>query len=112
MTVIEEYIAAQDEAVRPRLTAVYKTIREAIPDAEERISWGMPTFRKGRDLIHFAPAKKHVGIYPGPEALAAFADRLTEYETSKGALRLPNDRELPLALVAEIARWCREKNGK
>ena len=112
MTVIEEYISAQREEIRPRLTAVYETIREAIPDAEERISWGMPTFWKGRNLIHFAPAKRHIGIYPGAEAMAFFADRLTEYETSKGTLRLPDDRELPLALVAEIARRCREINGK
>ena len=112
MTVIEEYISVQREEIRPRLTAVYEAIREAIPDAEERISWGMPTFWKGRNLIHFAPAKRHIGIYPGAEAMAFFADRLTEYETSKGTLRLPDDRELPLALVAEIARRCRKINGK
>ncbi len=105
---IEEYISAQDEAIRPRLRLVCKTIREAIPEAEERISWGMPTFWKGWNIIHFAAAKKHIGIYPGSEAVEAFAPRLSEYQTSKGAIRLPNDRELPTGLIAELACWCYE----
>lgn len=108
---IEEYISAQDEAIRPRLQEVYKTIREAIPEAEERISWGMPTFWKGRNVIHFAAAKKHIGIYPGAEAVEAFAPRLADYQTSKGTIRLPNDKELPKGLIAEIACWCCEAYG-
>lgn len=109
---IREYISGQDEAVRSRLTAVYDAVRTAIPDAEERLSWGMPTFWKGRNIIHFAPAKKHIGLYPGPEAVEAFADRLKDYQTSKGAIRLPNDAELPLELISEIARWSFENNRK
>ena len=72
----------------------------------------MPTFWKGRNIIHFAPAKKHIGLYPGAEAVAFFAPLLTGYKTSKGAIQLPNDRELPLELIAEIARWCWETNRK
>ncbi len=102
---IQEYIDGQDEAIRPRLTDIYRTIRTAIPEAEERISWGMPTFWKGRNIIHFAAAKRHIGIYPGPEAIEHFSDRLREYKTSKGAIQLPNAHRLPLDLIAEIARW-------
>lgn len=105
---IEEYISDQDETIRPRLLTVCHIIREAIPNAEERISWGMPTFWKGRNIIHFAAAKKHIGIYPGAEAVEAFALRLTEYKTSKGAIQLPNNKELPTGLISEIARWCYE----
>ena len=107
---IRDYIDSQDGSIRPRLNAVYDTIRSAIPEAEERLSWGMPTFWKGHNIIHFAPAKKHIGLYPGAEAVAFFALRLTAYKTSKGAIQLPNDRELPLDLIAEIARWCWETN--
>ncbi len=103
---IEEYISNQDEAIRPRLQTICNAIREAIPEAEERISWGMPTFWKGRNIIHFAAAKKHIGIYPGAEAVEEFAPYLTEYKTSKGAIQLPNDKELPIGLIAEIACWC------
>ena len=109
---IQEYIDSQEVNVRERLNAIYEAIRSAIPDAEERISWGMPTFWKGRNIIHFAPAKKHIGLYPGPEAVEAFREQLKDYKTSKGAIQLPNNKELPLSLVAEIARWSYEKNRK
>ena len=107
---IQEYISKQDEAIQQRLLDVYRTIREAIPNASERISWGMPTFWKGRNIIHFAPAKHHIGIYPGPEAIEEFADRLKDYRTSKGAIQFPNTKPLPLDLIAEIARWSYHNN--
>ena len=109
---IEEYIEEQEEVLKPRLRQVYKTIREELPDAEERISWGMPTFRKGINLIHFAAAKKHIGLYPGSEAILAFESELNAYKTSKGAIQFPHDRELPLELIRRIARWCYERNAK
>ena len=109
---IEAYIEEQDEAVRPRLQAVYEAIHAAIPDAEERISWGMPTFWKGRNIIHFAAARNHIGLYPGPEAIEAFRERLAGLRTSKGAIQFPHNKELPLDLIAEIARWSYEQNRK
>ena len=111
MTILD-YISEQDAAIRPRLTAIYDTIRTAIPEAEERLSWGMPTFWKGRNIIHFASAKRHIGLYPGPEAVEAFLPRLQGFKTSKGAIQLPNREDLPLELIAEIARWSYEKNKK
>ena len=110
MNPIKKYIAEQDETVRPRLEDVYKVISDAMPNAEERISWGMPTFWKGRNIIHFAAAKKHIGLYPGPEAIEFFADRLQDYKTSKGAIQMPDNKELPLDLIKDIARWCYERN--
>ena len=109
---IDQYIDAQDEAVKDRLRAVCEAIRAAIPEAQERMSWSMPTFWKGRNLIHFAASKKHIGLYPGDEAVAAFADRLTAFDTSKGTIRLPHDKPLPLDLIADIARWCMAKHAK
>ncbi len=109
---IDEYIAQQAEFVQPRLQAIRETIRSAIPDAQEKISWSMPTFWKGKNLIHFAAFKKHIGLYPGGEATEAFADRLTGYDTSKGAIRLPHDKELPLELIRNIAVWCYERYAK
>lgn len=103
---IDEYIAAQEETIRPRLERLCSVIHEAIPDADEKISWAMPTFRKGKNLISFAAFRKHIGLYPGDEAAAAFADRLTGFEVSKGTIRLPHDQDLPEELIAEIARWC------
>ena len=111
-TVIQKYIKEQDASIQPKLIEIYETIKSAIPDAEERISWGMPTFWRGRNIIHFAPAKRHIGIYPGPDAIESFADQLTEYKTSKGAIQLPHNKELPLELIAEIAKWSFENNKR
>lgn len=109
---IDEYIAAQDESVRPRLQRLRTIIHEAVPDATERISWSMPTFWKGTNLIHFAAFKKHIGIYPGDEAVAAFAGKLTGLDVSKGAIRLYHDQDLPETLIREIAQWCYESHAK
>ncbi len=112
MTTIPDYIQMQDEKVRPLLQEVYACIRTAISEAEERISWSMPTFWKGRNLIHFAAASKHIGLYPGPDAIVAFAERLKGYKTSKGTVQIPLDRPLPLGLIADLARWSYEHNRK
>ena len=109
---IDDYIAAQDLAIREPLNAIRRTISAAIPEAEERISWGMPTFWKGRNIIHFAAGKHHIGLYPGAEAVEAFLPKLSGYKTSKGAIQLPNNRDLPLKLVGEIALWSYVKNKK
>ena len=109
---IEEYIREQPEEVQPILRQLQETIHAAIPEAKEKISWSMPTFWKGRNLIQFAASQKHIGLYPGPEAVAAFADRLASFPTSKGTIRLPLGRPMPLDLIADIARWREENNGK
>lgn len=105
---IEEYIKRQPEQAQIYLQQINKAIRSAIPDAKEKISWSMPTYWKKRNLIQFAAFKKHIGLYPGPEAVEAFADRLCEYKTSKGAIQFPYEKPLPLELIAEIAKWCEE----
>jgi uncharacterized protein YdhG (YjbR/CyaY superfamily) len=107
---IDDYIFAQAEAVQPLLQSVLKTLRKTLPTATEKISWQMPTFWQGRNLIHFAAQKNHLGIYPGAEAMERFAPRLAQYKTSKGAVQFPYQTfgGEQLALVAEIAAWCGE----
>ena len=112
MSPIEEYIAAQDEAIQPRLNTIRETIRAVIPDATEKISYQMPTYWKGRNIIHFAAFKNHIGLYPGGEAPVVFADRLKDYKTSKGTIQFPMDKELPLELIAEITSWCYGRYAK
>lgn len=109
---IDEYIAFQREEIRPVLESLRAAIRAAIPEAEEKISWSMPTYWKGRNLIQFAAFKHHIGLYPGPEAVEAFAPQLEGYESSKGTIRLSLERPLPLDIVAEIACWCLRRYGR
>jgi uncharacterized protein YdhG (YjbR/CyaY superfamily) len=103
---IDAYIAAQAEDVRSLLSQVRDTLRAALPEAEERISWSMPTYWRKHNIIHFAAFKKHIGLYPGDKAVEHFRERLTEYKTSKGAVQFPYNKPLPLPLIAEIAKWC------
>jgi len=109
---VDAYIAAQDETVQPKLKELRAIIRAAIPDAQEKISWSMPTFWKGQNLIHFAASKKHIGLYPGGEATTVFAEELTDFSVSKGTIRLPYDKELPASLIGKIARWCYQEYAK
>jgi uncharacterized protein YdhG (YjbR/CyaY superfamily) len=103
---IDAYIQEQPEHVQTVLNQVRDAIKVALPDAEERISWRMPTYWQGHNIIHFAAFKKHIGLYPGPEAIEEFAGRLKEYKTSKGAIQFPYEMPIPLDLIADIARWC------
>ena len=102
---IDEYIAGQPAEIQPVLQKIRQTIREAAPDAKEKISWRMPTFWQGENLIHFAVFKKHIGIYPGGEASAVFADRLTGFKTSKGAIQFPLGKPVDYKLIEDITRW-------
>ena len=107
---VEAYILAQDEGIRDQLQNVREAIRDELPNATEKISWSMPTYWQGHNIIHFAAAKKHIGLYPGPEAVEQFADKLEEAgcKYSKGSIQIPYSDELPLDLISAIAAWCRE----
>ena len=102
---VEAYIELQSSAVQPLLREIRETIRVAAPGATEKMSWQMPTFWQGENLIHFAAHKKHISIYPGEAAAVFFAERLKEYTVAKGTIQLPLDRPLDLDLIADIVRW-------
>lgn len=107
---VEEYIEAQDEEKRADLLLVRRTLQKALPEAEERISWSMPTYWKGHNIIHFAASKNHIGLYPGPEAVAAWKEELKDYSTDKGTIRIPYGKVDP-ERITKIAEWC-WVNGK
>ena len=113
---VDEYIAMQPEHIQQDLRRVRLMILMTmqIHGAVETISWAMPTYWKERNLIHFAAQKNHLGNYPGVEAIAHFAPRLTSYKTSKGAIQFPykgfGDEQI--ALITEIASWCVMENEK
>ena len=109
---VDEYIAFQDERIQPKLHEIRAILTSALPGAQECISWSMPTYRKGRNLIHFTASKKHIGVYPGDEAVAAFAEELKDFDVSKGTIRLPYDAQLPADLITRIAQWCEKQYAK
>lgn len=102
---IDEYIAGFPDDVQQSLQQIRRTIREAAPDAQEAISYQMPTFKLHGNLVHFAGYKKHVGFYPDPSGIEAFKDELAPYASSKGAVQFPLDQPLPYDLIGRIVTF-------
>jgi uncharacterized protein YdhG (YjbR/CyaY superfamily) len=102
---IDGYVAAAPAPSQERLRRLVAVVRAAAPDATERIAYGLPTWHQGENLIHLGGFAGHVGVYPGPAAIEAFAEKLAGYACSKGAIQLPLDGRLPVALVRSLVRW-------
>lgn len=102
--------------IKDRLIRIYKTIKKLCPEAEERMTYSMPTFFLGENLVHFTAYKHHIGFYPGPEALVAFESEIQQYKNSKGAVQFPNSEPLPLKLIHDITMYrikkAKEKSSK
>jgi uncharacterized protein YdhG (YjbR/CyaY superfamily) len=102
---IDEYISSFSPEIQSILEKIRLTIREAAPDAEEKISYQMPTFALRGNLVHFAAFKKHIGLYPpvkGDEKLQA---QIAPYKGEKGNLRFPFDKPIPYALISRIVKF-------
>ena len=99
---VDEYILAWDETIRKQLEDVRQVLISRLPDATEKISWSMPTYWKDHNIIHFAAQKKHIGLYPGPEAVEHFSDKLNQagLKYNKGSIQIPYSDELPLQLIS------------
>jgi len=103
---VDEYIASQPQAVQRILGRVRSTIREAVPEAEELISYNIPTYRlHGRSVLYFAGWKQHYSLYPATErVVAAFKGGLTPYHVNKGTIRFPLSQPVPVKLIGPIAK--------
>ena len=110
MGVIDEYLASFEGELRTRLDQMRQAIHEAAPDAEEVLSYAMPTFDlRGHHLVHFAGFQNHIGLYPTPHGITAFEEELSTYKKAKGSVQFPHDRPLPLDLVRRITQVRREE---
>ncbi|MBK5211568.1 MAG: DUF1801 domain-containing protein [Coriobacteriia bacterium] len=109
---IDEYIALQPEQYRPVLRRLRETIAKAAPEATEAISWHMPSFQQNGPIIYFALNKKHIGLYPTSSPIVHFARELALYKTSKGAVQIPLDEEVPWDLVSQMVRFKVRENQK
>jgi len=107
---IDEYIAGFPAAVQASLEQLRATIRKAAPNAEETISYQIPTFKQDGNLVHFAAYKNHIGFYPGSGGIKNFQDELSIFEGSKGTVRFPINKPLPLKLIAEVVKFRVEVN--
>ena len=115
-TSITEYINAAPKEARKKLREMHACIRPAAPGAKESLKWGMPAFSYRRILVTFAAFEHHIGFYPTPSAVRAFAKDLTKFATAKGSIRFPLEKPLPLPLIRKITafrvRESIDKDGK
>jgi uncharacterized protein YdhG (YjbR/CyaY superfamily) len=101
-----EYIASFPEDIQEKLQKIRAAIRLAVPDAEEAIRYGIPTFRlDGTNLVHFAAFKDHLSFFPTASGVGHFKKELAAYELSKGTIRIPADTPVPYDLIGQIARF-------
>ena len=104
---IDEYIAGFPEDIKGILQEIRTLIQKTIPEATEKISYGMPTFYLNGNLVHFAAYKNHIGFYPTPSGLEAFKEEVSKYKHSKGAVQFPIDKPMPLELIVQIVKYRR-----
>ena len=109
---IDDYFAGFPDEIRKALESLRTTIRAAAPGAKEKISYQMPAFELEGNLVYFAAFKKHIGFYPTSSGIAAFRRELSAYDVSKGTVRFPLDKPLPLKLIGRIVKFRAAENRK
>jgi uncharacterized protein YdhG (YjbR/CyaY superfamily) len=107
---IEEYIYSTPAEVQERLWSLHIAIKSAAPGATESLKWSMPAYSYQKILVTFRAWKNHIGFYPMPSAIKAFAKELKDYETAEGSIQLPHNKPLPLALIKKIVRFRVKEN--
>ncbi|NPV01756.1 MAG: hypothetical protein HPY53_10290 [Brevinematales bacterium] len=109
---IDEYIALYPDNVREIMEEMRRVIRECAPDAEEAIAYGIPTFKlAGKNLVHFAAYKNHIGFYPASSGIAMFKDELSAFKISTGTVRFPLNKPIPYELVRKIVIFRVKENN-
>ena len=109
-TTIDEYIATFPPDIQEIMQKVRETVKTAVPQATEAISYGMPTFKLEGNLVHFGGAKNHLGFYPAPSGITAFAAELASYQSSKGAVQFPYEQPIPYELISKITQFRAAEN--
>jgi len=108
---IDDYITSFPKDVQVILEEIRQTISECAPDAEERISYGIPTFDlNGLHLVHFAAYQSHIGFYPTSSGINAFKKELSSFKTSKGTVQFPLDKPVPFGLIRKIVNFRVKEN--
>jgi len=109
---VDDYIRSFPHKVRIILEQIRDIVKKAAPDVEERIAYGMPTYKMKRNLVHFAAFRGHIGLYPTPSATKTFTNELEPYESGKGSIRFPLDKPIPYDLIKRIVEFRVEEETK
>lgn len=104
-TTIDEYIATFPEDIQAKLKQIRAVIKATAPEATEKISYQVPTFYLHGNLVHFAAFKQHISFFPSSSGVRVFEAELSPYETSKGTIKFPLDKPMPLDLIRRITEF-------
>lgn len=104
-TPITDYILQFPADVQQKLNELRTAILEIVPDATEKIAYGIPTFYVNGNLVHFAAYQHHIGLYPGASGIDAFREELAPYKLSRGTVQFPLDQPLPMELIRRIVQY-------
>jgi uncharacterized protein YdhG (YjbR/CyaY superfamily) len=109
---IDEYIGRFPPDIQEILQQIRVTIKKVVPEAEEAISYGIPTFNlNGTYLIYFAAYKKHIGFYPVPKELEELGEEFASYKTSgKGTIQFPLNKPMPMDLIIKLVKFKVKEN--
>lgn len=107
---IDEYIHGFPPEIQEILQKIRQIVHEAAPEAQEVISYQMPTFTLHGNLVHFAAFKNHIGFYPIPSGIEAFQAELAGYISGKGSVQFPLDRPIPYDLIRRIVEFRVKEN--
>jgi uncharacterized protein YdhG (YjbR/CyaY superfamily) len=104
-TTIDEYIAGYPANVQEILQKVRATVRQALPDAQEAIKYGMPTYVQNGNVLSFGAYKKHIGVYPTPGGTEKFQQEIAPYKAAKSTVQFPLDQPIPYPLLSQLAKF-------
>ena len=107
---VDEYIAGFPDEVQVKLEMLRATIKAAAPEAEEKISYQMPTFALKGNLVHFAAYEHHIGFYPASSGIEQFKAELSIYKGGKGSVQFPLDQPIPYDLIRKIVSFRVKEN--
>ncbi|MDR2795307.1 MAG: DUF1801 domain-containing protein [Spirochaetaceae bacterium] len=109
---IDEYIASFDIEIQKTLNELRNFIKTEVPEATEKISYGMPTFYLKGNLVHFAAFKDHYGFFPNPSGIDEFEEELNTYRSGKGTLRFPFNKRIPWDILKKVIQYRVAENLK
>ena len=109
-TTIDEYIAQFPADIQKKLQEIRGVVREAAPEAQEKISYQMPAFAWNGNLVYFAAFKDHLSFFPTSSPVSVFKEDLAPYKVSKGTIQFPLDQPVPLELIRKIVVFRVEEN--
>jgi uncharacterized protein YdhG (YjbR/CyaY superfamily) len=103
---IKNYYLNHPKEVQERMLIIRKTALELLGDCTECISYGIPTFKKKKNVFHYGAFKHHIGLYPGSKGVEFFVSQFSHYSTSKGCIQVQHQEEIQLSDIIELIKWC------